>query len=410
MMAALMLLPGCENPAASTDGTLTAPVSFVKTIKDTSLTAFDGKAWEGDGTASEYWALEAVEQPVVYFAVNKAEAQTITAGGPAAALVEKAQIRQTMDGSRATGALDVFKVDTGDLEAMFGGGVYRFTLTVTEQGKRGVTITVDLGIKPNPRGVAVFSVEKGKKIKRVSGIKSYKYPDQDASTLLDALVWLDTHGQTGQEYLLRVEKNETIPRLILYFQNSADFTVRLRGYGGERIITHDGSRDLYYNPYLGISTSSHSALITLYEGKNSRFCLEEGVTLKGTESSPSAEYGGLIEAGKGWRMVMREGSKITGHYRSGSSLSGAVVYVDNDSGGNAGFEMDGGAITGNKADGAIVAFKRNSGDGVFVKTGGIISGNTKIDGSPNNSVWFYNSDTAVEITEGQDYSLPPLPY
>jgi hypothetical protein len=87
-----------------------------------------------------------------------------------------------------------------------------------------------------------------------------------------------------------------------------------------------------------------------------------------------------------------------------------VVFIDSDANENSGFEMDGGAITGNTLNYGVMGFYYTPSQytpGVFIKTGGTISGNKNIrGGSPNNTLWFYNSDYVVTIEEGQAYFLP----
>jgi hypothetical protein len=57
-----------------------------------------------------------------------------------------------------------------------------------------------------------------------------------------------------------------------------------------------------------------------------KFQLEKGITLQGTETSQAKYYSMLHIRGR-CALVMKDGSKITGHYRTGNVPHGSVIYI-----------------------------------------------------------------------------------
>jgi hypothetical protein len=247
-----------------------ADIVWTQTEDDSSLTNFDLASWTGWGDAVETWELSVVEQPLVYFAVHKRAGQTITAGGKDGALVTKADFKETVDGSTATETLDIFTVDTGD--TLFAGGNRNFSLAVTEAGRTEAKIvTVNLTVRPRPTGIAIFYVGEGGRLTRLAADNAAHYANtyyrshKDAgmfpawgldfaavTDLKTAFAWLNNYAKGGTknswtEYLVRVEKDEALPKTTLHCYGgmpvpalAADYVrVRLRGYGGERLLTHD---------------------------------------------------------------------------------------------------------------------------------------------------------------------------
>jgi hypothetical protein len=164
-----------------------------------------------------------------------------------------------------------------------------------------------------------------------------------------------------------VEAAETaIPRTILgsgLNENASNIKIRLRGSGeAEHILKHDGSngniqasgytffgRNTSRTSY-GTATGKVGGLISVM-GKTSNngetvadltLQLEKGITLKGrVDSNPSIStstnntfhYKNLVSLNGNAALVMKSGSKLTGHYMSGNTGSGvgkvSVIYRTN---------------------------------------------------------------------------------
>jgi hypothetical protein len=99
-----------------------ADISWMETEHNSSITEFDPASWTGYGELIESWKLRATESSRVYFAVHKRVTQTITIEGEHQDKVSKAALGEEVDGSLATEELDLFTVDTGDVETLFRGG------------------------------------------------------------------------------------------------------------------------------------------------------------------------------------------------------------------------------------------------------------------------------------------------
>ncbi|MDR3356413.1 MAG: hypothetical protein LBO04_04415 [Spirochaetaceae bacterium] len=404
-----------------------ADIVWTQTENDSSLTSFnfDLDVWTGYGTEMEAWELGAVEQPFVYFAVHKRFSQTITAGGAGAALVTKAEPGETVDGSVASDTLDVFTVDTGDI--LFEGGRRNFTLTVAEAG-RGVpkTVSVSLVVRPRPTGIAVFFVEDGR-LRRLdpdnakdyanhyyAGHKEGGFPDGSidfaaVTELKTALDWLNLYAKGGSEgawseYLVRVEKDEVLPKTSVHCYGpsklptiDADYVkIRIRGYGEERTITHDVENDtpLYFvkpdssddfdriiamgdgflNVGLGTGQAASNGLnhIALYLEDKITVDAAGGTDLNFPGLGPNIRD--IISVGKNGIFVMEEGSRLTNYVQGGSytgvsvSASCAVmVYAEGR------FEMNGGEITNIKSGPNVICLDNSN--AIFVYRAGAISGN-----------------------------------
>jgi uncharacterized repeat protein (TIGR02543 family) len=253
-----------------------------------SGTAFVTDDWTGAGAVDEAWTLTAGEYGTVFFAVNKAEGQTVTVSGVDVELVtvyESGSVEGAVvddDGALAAlladGTRTVVAVNTRDL--LFEGGTRTFAL---EEGERSIPVTVE--VSPNLTGAAVFLVEHvdGREFltRKDTGTESISYmtlnggqygntttgpanpaPFSGSVAMMDALAWVDYNTAGDQEWLIRVENAENlIPRTLLGSgMNAANIKIRLRGHDGTaHIIKHDGSNAIY--------TQSHPSDDSFY-GKN----------------------------------------------------------------------------------------------------------------------------------------------
>jgi hypothetical protein len=414
------------------------------------------------------------ERSLTYFAAAKGAAQAITIGGADAALVTQNTGGGTVDGTTASDELAVFTVDTGAFDLQFSGGSRAFTLTVAEAEKESLTVNVTLTVTPEKTGAAVYRVTRSGErdlpvyaagnpakaeewatmgsLERIRGIKDYDVPghafteSSSADSLIDAIAWVDQNAQTDEEYLIRVEQREELPRIVLTFVGKERVTLRLRGDGQERTLIYNAlgtssftdPNTIYYNDTifnggLSISNSNYDFITlntTYLEEGNAlgssavptvhKLHLENNITINGGGSGRNGvnDFQALIHTGYNARLVMLAGSKITGY----TALSGDdLIIIGSTIPANAeqhapkkfaSFYMYGGAITGNTlhltelyAQSVITIMARiNSTSSerydrfdpddppVFFKYGGSISGNAKTDGTPINQLAIVNSD------------------
>jgi hypothetical protein len=454
LLAGLAACPGPDDPGTETPGPLTAAVSFRETEQNSSQTDFDLDAWSGGGeNAAESWTLRVTETSPVYFAVAKTAAQTISPDGN----VPLSQANDgTVDGSAAGPELSVFTLDAAAWDLLlFEGGDRSFTLAVSEAGHSPRTITVTLRMSRYETGVAAYKVTRpagdaglvaamsaaeaeawarSGSLTRVSGMGTWQmdgggsWSGAAGTTLLDALAWVDQNAQDGEEYLIRLEKNEVLPKTLLSCGGRGNVMIRLRGAGGaERVVTHDGSNagTVHYGDY-----SSGYNLINVGTGltmqKTIVLSLERDLTLslEGiTISSGTNSLRGIVSVDDYSRLVMLAGSKLTGNHSNSVMF---YVISTRAQGGyttvnsllmDPGFFMFGGEISGNTciANGLIYASSVMTNPNYpqsvfFVKKGGSISGNFLPDGAtPNNVVSFGSETYRRTIVEGREYSVPPLP-
>ncbi|MCL2184982.1 MAG: InlB B-repeat-containing protein [Treponema sp.] len=156
----------------------------------------------------------------------------------------------------------------------------------------------------------------------------------------------------GTDYLITLNMDQTMRNQPL---TAANVNITLTGAGAERTIQYNGTEN--------------QTLFTL-NANNTSLTLDQNITLKGINNSSA----NLINVANG-KLIMREGSKITGH--STTNASGAV----NISGTNAYFVMEGGEIRGNNSSTAATSINANGGvtlgsSGFFTMSGGIIMDNT----------------------------------
>jgi hypothetical protein len=255
---------------------------------------------------------------------------------------------------------------------VFDGGTRTFTLGYTQEG--GITVT--LNVQPYLTGAAVFLVERGEDgaeylTRKDTGDTTFNYTSPTAVSnpapftgMCDALVWADYNTTSNQEWLIRVEAAETaIPRMLLsggtpYGRDppasetgntDGNITIRLRGYGGtEHIVKYVGVDDKVYQgrfSNLARGTSQAPGLISLRgfstddDKPGLTFQLEKGVTLQGTMNTQpgSKRYFGMVYLSEHSMLVMKDGSKITGHYKtanagtnSGSDARYPIIAIGGD--------------------------------------------------------------------------------
>jgi hypothetical protein len=190
---------------------------------------------------------------------------------------------------------------------------------------------------------------------------------KDVTGLAGALKWVDSYVQTGTsdawtEYLIRVEKDEAIPQTTLSCYLSAitplaDYVrIRLRGYGGERRITHDitNTPNTAYSKNSVISTLK--GFINLgVNGSGSRaglnhidLHLEENITLDaggGADPNfPNITYmDNFLSASQNCTIVMEPGSKLTNYVGGVSGGAVGLTCPVNMKGGT--FELRGGELS-----------------------------------------------------------------
>jgi hypothetical protein len=402
-----------QNPPASN---LTADVGYLPTDMDMTLNDQSGAK-----TANQTWGLVADAFGDVYFAVERKPGQTITVSGADAAQVAMAGAGEAVDGvtqgetGRGTIA-EVFTVATlvvdevNRLDTQFGGGEFAFTLNVAEEGKDAVAVAVAVTVPPDElTGTAVFTVAANGALTRVAELPQYTISQDGQNTvtttenaaegLLDALIWVDRNAAADTEYLIRVEKDEALPIVILTAGGTANrnVTFRLRGVKERREISHDknfvvGSTAVkYYHSSLnngsgyegfinvGIDKSTLESGITLQ--------LEDKITLKGREITSTDHYRNVVQVGQSAnKLVMKDGSQITGYKASCTLPNYTVIYLKAKANNKTiigTFCMEGGEIIGNDVSDKYpnilfsAAFEKNLTPDTytFIKTGGYIGNN-----------------------------------
>jgi hypothetical protein len=333
-------------------------VTWTETVKNSSRTDFDLFAWKDDGP-TETWSLSVTEQSVVYFAVRKPPNAVITVQNTTGAVINKASPGETVDGSFADDILDLFTVRLGE-DAAFGAEECRFDLAVTEPGKQPKTVNVRTATRPNLTGAAIFHRGADGTLARITAENEKDhanslYAQHKAGIIPDwgidivnvinlstALKWLDNYAQSGTgkdqmaEYLVRVEADEVMPKILLTCRlNSstgilAEYVkIRIRGYGGERTITHDPSNNENAYVYKGTSSiiANHGFLnIGPQTGSNYKLNylavhLEQDITIDAAGgNNPHFPYRktdpfivAMIDVGLGNTLVMETGSKLTNY-------------------------------------------------------------------------------------------------
>ena len=182
------------------------------------------------------------------------------------------------------------------------------------------------------------------------------------------LAELQTTAQTGGNYTIEVNADESIDPQYLFYSGRTHVNITLKGVGANRTI----------------SLSSNGSMFTVGSGVNLH--LSENITLQGHNGNSSS----LVFVNSGGTLQMHEGSIITGNgsagvsvaggtfYLTGGTVSGNTNYSDGNGGGvsvqNGNFGMYSGIISGNTSEyGGGVYISSNSS---FAMSGGEIYGNT----------------------------------
>jgi hypothetical protein len=168
-------------------------------------------------------------------------------------------------------------------------------------------------------------------------------------------------------------------------KNAQNIGIVLEGLDEERTIAKTGGTSYFFQV--------NAPNVTLTLGNN--------ITLKGSAASGGNSCG--VNAVSGGKLIMLDGSKITGNTNSNTSNShGAGVTV----GSNGTFEMRGGEISGNTRTGGNMGAGGVYNAGTFMMSDGIIRGNTADppSGKNNYAGGVYNVGT-FEKTGGIIYGV-----
>jgi hypothetical protein len=260
-----------ENGGSDTgdeSGELTSAVSLLQTQSNTSGTDISSGI-SGTGAAQTV-SLSVVEEPAVFFAIEKTAAQTITVGGADAAKVTQIT-DSSLDGSTASATFNLFSVNMEDL--LFNGAfgsetngdtiptgteTRTFTLTVAEPSHTSRVITMTLGLSLDTDTETTIYHREGKPGSYYyEKVRDAELTDADANNLADvfnsrpalsamdtgpvkdlqnAFMWVHRHGLTGtnagaagfaagttegySEYRLFLKKSQKIGKHNLAFINS----------------------------------------------------------------------------------------------------------------------------------------------------------------------------------------------
>jgi hypothetical protein len=190
--------------------------------------------------------------------------------------------------------------------------------------------------------------------------------------LANKLFWLRQKAESGGNYTIVVNTNESIAYQNFSYPGRNNITVTLRGNGTISLLTQGNFK-----------ASSDGTLFTVGEGVT--LVLDDNITLQGTSASDR-----YAVVGVGGNFIMNNGSTITGNTNytavsvgggtftmNGGTITGSrggveVGIIGIGVKGKGTFIMNGGTITRNGGSGVIVAV------GTFNMTGGTISNNIRI--------------------------------
>jgi hypothetical protein len=230
--------------------------------------------------------------------------------------------------------------------------------------------------------------------------------------LFTALKWLDNYVQSGTseadpaEYLVRVEADEAMPKTQISCRMNTRTTplatyvkIRIRGYGGERIITHDpmntdtasvskvgGISMRAFESFLSIGPEVSSA--SYYEKNYLAVHLENNIPIdaaSGTDpyfptlSNNPPRIISMVAVGWGNTLVMEAGSKLTNYTvpEQSSFYQYELTAVMIEPGGF--FEWRGGEISNIRGYANIIFCDDGDGSGMpagrFTYYSGVFSGN-----------------------------------
>jgi hypothetical protein len=283
--------------------------------------------------------VKAEEKNWVYIMGWKETNQTITPAGEDAGKVT-VYTEGTVDGETASEERAVIKVDARSL--VFYGGKWHFALEVAD--KDGIlaprTINVTLEIKTRKTGAALFRVTRDGN--GVITLERLDLGDASFETTEAALKWVDVYCETGVEYLIRVEQDETsLPRFLLSFNNRGDVTLRLQGdENGPHVLKQGNTDSVYYNKdseafdrmnnsnsnyYTGVFNIGPTRTKVANPGKT--FILGSNVTLAGLgdQKYSAGVTRCLVRVWGGSTFVMEKGSCIADWYSASFQDATAIV-------------------------------------------------------------------------------------
>jgi hypothetical protein len=337
--------PGDNGGDPGGDGGFTE-FAFALTSPNPSNTTLGALGGSG---ANQTQVLNVTEKPKTYFAVQKAAGATVTiSGGADAGKVTKHG--SAVDGITPDDTHTVFTVNTGGEFLILDGGQLNFTLRVAEAGKTSVDVAVTLHVNPDlSDGISLFT-KTGGVVQRVANPTANRFPNNVHSVvnLLDAVQRLDSHSaaeDSNKEYIVRLEKNEALPKTALNFRDAGNVTVRLRGYGGQRTIRHDPADVNATTTY--IPAHSPSGFITgqgvlnvnfvssSNAGNNKLTLLEKNIVLhggNGGDGVPGSSYEirRLVCLGKNAYLTLKDNAEITGFKDNRTSLPDywVITFLD----------------------------------------------------------------------------------
>jgi hypothetical protein len=426
-----------DNQTATT---VSSRVRIGITTQKISFTNIQNEGYDANVISEDInapWTLNAKAQGETYIGVVKTAAQIVgVRSGIEAARVRLVNSNDTINGELVTingvnvgndPRYAVFKVDTSDFGLLFDDReekTLKFDLEVTEGENDPVPVEVTLKVAPpviTSDSITIFSVKRtSDQTEDEEGALTKinaKIAGQPVATLLDALKWINTNtADNYPEYLVRIEKDEIIPRVVLTCLDKPA-TIRLRGNSKEgRTITYDSVTGEDYSGYYARPNSYPSytnSLITLGDGyvnppDNITLQLEY-IILDGQNNISSVYAYSMVEVIPGSTLIMKSGSKITGYNSkgSGSNYHDVIcVRVDNQNPPlNYGkFILDGGEITGNTVDRGVIFIGGNLENNgtlpTFTYNSGKIHGNVRYnenDGKTGNyQVYAYDE---IELEE-----------
>jgi hypothetical protein len=172
----------------------------------------------------------------------------------------------------------------------------------------------------NASGVSDYGTSESE----ISGWKAGLYRGNTfigAYILTQSLSHISSNAITGDSFYIVLESDESLSATQLNYSNKT-VGITLLGLKGERTISLNGTGNLF--------------LIN----NNVTLTLDKNITLKGHKENDDS----LVFANIGSKLVMNDGSKITGN---NANYSGGGVYVHT----NVTFEINGGTISGNTTSG-----------------------------------------------------------
>jgi hypothetical protein len=315
----------------------------------TEYTYSTGTDINPDESTDTAWTLTAGEYSTVYFAVGKSAGDTVTVGGDDAAKVTQAEEDAALDEITATSELAVFAVDTRDL--VFDGGARSFTLG---------DVAVTLNVEPNTTGAALFKVTRYTDegavwaLKTDANTEGYDEwaPLTGAETLaridsratgtaddgtlehfekmLDAIAWVNDNAEAQTEYVLRVEKNELLPKIALGLHSVENVVLRLRGTDSPKILKHDSTANIS-KPSDTTIGSLNSAFFYLGNTTTAimkkTLILDDNITVEGTGAITSTQYNSMFVVKANAKLVLMKGSTITKFNKANDSSSIVPILI-----------------------------------------------------------------------------------